>query len=618
MHDANATQLTAGGDLLTKYLNVRLAYFPSFSPDGQQLAFVSDITGVPQAWQVDVAPAEISWPDQLTFGHDRVMGVWHSPAPGERRLIYARDKGGNENAQLFLLHPETGEETLLTPGFDHAMHTFGEWSAAGDRILFSANRRAPGLFDLYVQDLVPGAPPSEAKLVWQNNQPGFIQTMSFSPDEARAIVTLTPSSFQNSIIEVDLHAGTSRVISPDQESRYDEAIYAPDGRSLYLLTDYESDFLYVARLHLDSGQIERLANDDWDAELLAMSPDGRYLAYVLNIDGVSTLRLLDLASGDRRTARIPPEPPGVIGFTDGRIIFSHDATRVAFAYMSATRTSDVYVCDVSSGDVFPVTHSSHGGLPASAFVSPELVRYPTFDSEGDGPRQIPAWYFKPPNAPKGPVPAVVIVHGGPEAQFRPYFNWFAQYLLSQGYAVLAPNVRGSTGYGKAYAHLDDVRKRMDSVADLAHAANWLAGQPEIDPDKLVVYGGSYGGFMVLSSLTTYPDLWAAGVDVVGISNFVTFLENTSEYRRAHREAEYGSLSADREFLHDISPLTHIDRIAAPLLLIHGTNDPRVPVGETRQILSALEERGVPAELLLFEDEGHGIVKLKNKQVAYPA
>jgi dipeptidyl aminopeptidase/acylaminoacyl peptidase len=251
-------------------------------------------------------------------------------------------------------------------------------------------------------------------------------------------------------------------------------------------------------------------------------------------------------------------------------------------------------------------------------VSPELVRYPTFDKEGAEERRIPAWFFKPRGAGEGPMPAVVIVHGGPESQFRPYFNWFAQYLLSQGYAVLAPNVRGSTGYGKAYGHLDDVRKRMDSVADLAYGAKWLAAQAAIDSDRLVVYGGSYGGFMVLSSLTTYPEIWAAGVDIVGISNFVTFLENTSEYRRAHREAEYGSLANDRDFLQEISPLSHVDRIEAPLLVIHGTNDPRVPVSEARQLVSALEERGVPTELLVFEDEGHGLVKLKNKQVAYPA
>ncbi|MBS1251529.1 MAG: Dipeptidyl aminopeptidase BIII [Anaerolineales bacterium] len=212
----------------------------------------------------------------------------------------------------------------------------------------------------------------------------------------------------------------------------------------------------------------------------------------------------------------------------------------------------------------------------------------------------------------------MVVHGGPESQFRPYFHFFIQYFLQNGYAVLAPNVRGSAGYGKTYSHLDNVEKRMDSVADLAHAARWLHDHPDIDGDRLVVYGGSYGGFMVLSALTAYPDLWAAGIDVVGISNFVTFLENTSDYRRAHRAAEYGSLEHDREFLESIAPINHVDEITAPLMVIHGANDPRVPLSEAEQLVEALEERGVPVAFLVFDDEGHGVVKLKNKRVLYPA
>jgi dipeptidyl aminopeptidase/acylaminoacyl peptidase len=211
-----------------------------------------------------------------------------------------------------------------------------------------------------------------------------------------------------------------------------------------------------------------------------------------------------------------------------------------------------------------------------------------------------------------------MVHGGPESQFRPGFHFLVQYFLDNGYAVFAPNVRGSSGYGKAYSHLDDVEKRMDSVADLAHAAYWLKSRPDIDGDRLAVYGGSYGGFMVLSAVTVYPDLWAAGVDIVGISNLATFLENTSDYRRGHREAEYGSLARDRAFLERIAPINHIDQITAPLIVVHGANDPRVPLSEAQQLVDALGRRGVPVEFLVFDDEGHGVVKLKNKQVAYPA
>ncbi|MCA9971908.1 MAG: S9 family peptidase, partial [Anaerolineales bacterium] len=331
------------------------------------------------------------------------------------------------------------------------------------------------------------------------------------------------------------------------------------------------------------------------------------------VDGRSRLELIDLATGTARPAPLADDA-GLVGWFDGKLAFSPDSSRLAFSYTSATRTSDIFVwaLDLNDDTVYPVTRMGHGGIPTDAFIAPELVHYPTFDG-----RQIPAWFFRPAEA-AGPAPVVVVVHGGPESQFRPYFNFLVQYLAHAGYGVLAPNVRGSTGYGRVYSDLDNVEKRMDSVADLAHAAHWLAARDDVDGRRIAVYGGSYGGFMVLSALTTYPELWAAGVDIVGISNFVTFLENTSEYRRGHRESEYGSLAADRAFLEAISPLNHVDQITAPLLVIHGANDPRVPLGEAEQLVDALRQREVPVEFLVFADEGHGLAKLKNKLVAYPA
>ncbi|HBY93998.1 MAG TPA: S9 family peptidase, partial [Chloroflexi bacterium] len=272
---------------------------------------------------------------------------------------------------------------------------------------------------------------------------------------------------------------------------------------------------------------------------------------------------------------------------------------------------NVWAVDAERGTVTRWTASSLATLPPEALVEPELVRYPSFDG-----LTIPAFYFKP-RAATGAFPVVIDIHGGPEAQRRPLFSPVTQYLVSQGYAVLAPNVRGSAGYGKSYMHLDDVYRRMDSVADIKAAYEWLIREGGAAPDKVAVYGGSYGGFMVLSALTTYPELWAAGVDIVGIANFVTFLENTSAYRRKVREAEYGSLERDRDFLQSISPLTHVDRITAPLVVIHGANDPRVPVGEAEQVVAALQERQVPVEYLCYPDEGHGFAKLENRLDAYP-
>ncbi len=596
---------------IERYLHVQQAYYPSFAADGEHIAFLSTITGAPQVWQVAHAADQTAllWPDQLTFDADRVLGVWYSPAPGDARLIYAADVGGNENAQLVVLSLDDTQETVLTAGYEQAMHTFGAWSAHGKEIVFAANRRDAARFDLLVQPL-----DGEARVVWQAEEPGFLEHMRFSPDGTRVVVSRASSSFHHDLFEIDLGTGAVRHLTPgDGDARYQDVSYAPDGGSVFVVTDRDADFLHVARLDLRTLHLEPIATPPWDVELLRCSPDGNSLAYAVNEDGVSTLHLHDLGTGTTRTAPIGDPSPGVVGWLDHALSFSPNGRRLAFSWTSATRTSDVWVWDLDADTVQAVTRSAHGGLAPDSFVSPELVRYPSFDG-----LDIPAWFYKAASDMEQPQPAIVVVHGGPESQARPFFQFFVQYCAHHGYAVLAPNVRGSTGYGTRYSHLDDVGKRMDSVADLAAAAHWLKAQPSINGDQLVVYGGSYGGFMVLAALTTNPDLWAAGVDVVGISNFVTFLERTSGYRRAHREAEYGSLESDRELLVHISPINHLDQIAAPLLVIHGANDPRVPLNEAEQLVQALQARQIPVGLLVFDDEGHGVIKLHNKRVAYPA
>jgi dipeptidyl aminopeptidase/acylaminoacyl peptidase len=653
---------------IERYLNIQITYYPAFAGDGRSLFFLSNLTGTAQAWRVALNDeAEIiPWPEQLTFGEDRLLWLMSSPAAGDDRLLVARDSGGNENAQLFLMEPDDGRETALTPGQEAAMHLPGEWSPDGRALLFAANRRDPGLYDLYRLDLDGG----EAKMVWRNDAHGQLNRASRHPKAERVAFIRAGQSAAHDLLEIDLDSGEARQLNPTGwPARFESIAYSREGRQLYVLTDLNSDFLHIARLDLASLQWEKLVMPNWDVELMALSPNGRYLAYTINVEGASRLELIDLATGLARSGPIAmnngplangtmnneqltvhhspfsvDNPPftihhspltinhySVIGWWDGTLAFSPDSQKLAFSATSPTQTSDIYIWDLdlnSTDELRQATRSSHGGIPVERFVTPQLIRYPTFDG-----RDIPAWYFPAEirdwrletesPAVQPPIsnlqsPAIIIVHGGPESQMRPYFHFLAQYLAHNGYAVLAPNVRGSTGYGNAYSHLDDVEQRMDSVTDLAHAAYWLKERPEIDGDKLVVYGASYGGFMVLAALTNYPDLWAAGVELVGISNFVTFLENTSDYRRAHRESEYGSLAHDRDFLQSISPLNHLDKITAPLMVIHGANDPRVPVSEARQLAVALESRGIPVQLLIFDDEGHGIVRLKNKLVAYPA
>jgi dipeptidyl aminopeptidase/acylaminoacyl peptidase len=347
----------------------------------------------------------------------------------------------------------------------------------------------------------------------------------------------------------------------------------------------------------------------WDIEGFTLADDGRHLAYVSNEDGISKLHVLSLPSHNE--IRLPALPIGVIG----GIAFSPDGKRLAFSLNSATSPSDVHVIDLAAATLARWTQSEVGGLAASTFVAPTLVRYPTFDKVDGKQRTIPAFYYKPSKPSKtGKYPVVINIHGGPEGQSQPTFSSNAQYLANElGVAMLVPNVRGSTGYGKTFLSLDNAAKREDSVKDIGALLDWIAKQPELDASRVGVIGGSYGGYMVLSSLMHYSDRIRAGVDVVGISHFGTFLKNTESYRRDLRRVEYGDERdpAMARVFEQISPLNHAVRITSPLFVAQGRNDPRVPWTEAEQIVKAVRGNGQPVWYLLYADEGHGFAKKGN-------
>jgi dipeptidyl aminopeptidase/acylaminoacyl peptidase len=571
-----------------RYLKIRGAWGASWSPDGDRLAFLTEITGVPQVWEVSSEAHGPSWPEQLTFYEERVSSAEYSPI--QNRLLFGMDSGGNERTQLFLL--EGGEVTDLTRAPD-AIHYSGGFSPDGERVAYTATRRNGTDFDVFAQEL-----DGEPETVWE--VPGYHTVSDWAPDGSALIVSRHHSNLNNDLYRLNLVNGEATLLTPHEgDARFSGARVTPDGRSVYLATDRDGDFMRLARLDLSTLELTYLTPDDWDVEEVELSGGGRSLLASRNVEGYSNLVLF---SGEGRRMPDVRVPEGVVGGFE----FAPDSGRLAFTLVGPTLNPDVWVLDLPEGEPRPVTRSSTAGIPRSSFRQPRPFRYPSFDG-----REIPALLYEPEGE---NAPVIVNVHGGPESQSRPTFAPVTQYLLHRGYAVLFPNVRGSTGYGKAYTHLDDVELRMDSVKDLAHAAEWLRGRGH---ERVAVMGGSYGGFMVLAALTEYPELWSAGVDIVGIANLVTFLENTGSYRRALREPEYGSLEKDREFLEAISPTHKAGNIRAPLMVIHGKNDPRVPVAEAEQIVERVRKNGGTVEYLLYEDEGHGLAKLKNRLDAYP-
>ena len=579
-----------------RYLTVRNAYGASVSPDGR-VAFLTDTTGVPQVWTVDGPEA---WPDQRTFLDERVMFVDYSPTREE--FVYGADVGGNERADLYLLDPDDGPPVDLTAHPD-TKHRWGGWAPDGDRFAFAANRRDRSSFDIFVQSRDATA----ADRVHETD--GWVDAAGWSPDGTRIAVVESRSSYDQSPSVLDPETGERTVLGEDN-ARHRGVEWGPDGEYLYCGTDRASDTLRLERLAVDgSGYDVVVDGGEWGVDGVSIHEGGR-IAYSRNVDGETELTVGLLDEGEV-VETVRPSFPSV-GVAGGAA-WSAGGDQLTLAASSRVDNTNIHVVDPETGERERWTRASTAGIPRERFRAPDLVRYRTFDG-----RAIPAWLTLPPDPTPGETPVVVEVHGGPESQRRPGFNAVTQILCSRGYAVFEPNVRGSAGYGRRYASLDDVERRMDAVADLEAAADWLADHSLVDPDRIAVMGGSYGGFMTLAALTTYPDRWAAGVDVVGIASFVTFLENTGDWRRELREAEYGSLDADRALLEQLSPLSHIDRIAAPLFVLHGENDPRVPVDEARQVVTAAREQGVQVRELVFDDEGHGFSKLENRVEAYTA
>lgn len=592
---------------VARYMEVRSAAGAEFAYDDSAVYFLSTMTGMPQVWR---QVPEMPWPQQVTFFTDRVMGVTASPT--KPQLCVEADEGGSERAQLFLMDLAGFNQRNITADPAH-IHNLGSFSEDGRYLTYSSNRRNGRDFDVYVYDI------EADKHTFVLESPHTNYAGVFHPSGASVVVSRHYTNLNNDLFLVDLKTSDTTLLTPHEgEARFEAPHFNVDGSQLYILSDRDSEFVRVAVIDVATQALRWLSDDTWDCDTLGLSADQTYLAYSRNEDGTSKLYVVDLTqftlvAGE--SASDLPVVKGLPALPDGVVVgasWNRRGRSMGLTLSSPTHAIEVWKLDVDGRRVDRVTYASISAVPVDRFVTPALVHYPSFDG-----LSIPAFYYRPQDT-TGPYPVVVYVHGGPESQSRNSFNPVVQYFVNRGYAVLVPNVRGSMGYGKSYVHLDDVRKRMDSVADLAKCVDWLVREGNAKADAIAVMGGSYGGFMVLAAVTHYPELWAAGVDIVGIANLRTFMDNTSAYRRHLRESEYGTVAADGTFFDEISPIHHVDRITAPMMVIHGANDPRVPIGEAEQIVHALQARSHPVTYLRFEDEGHGVVKLGNRIEAYGA
>ncbi len=510
--------------------------------------------------------------------------------------------GGGEFFQLYRYDLGTAAITLLTDG--KSRNTGGAWSTAGDRTAYSSTRRNGKDTDLYVMN---PADPRTDRLLAQVDGGGW-DALGWSPDDKALVVGQYLSINESYLWLFDVASGERKLVTPRGEGEpvaYFAARFAPDGKSLFAVTDRDSEWRRLARIDLATGRHTCLTSHvSWDVQGFELSPDGRTIAFETNEDGASVLRLLDVASG-----REKPGPKLPLGVLSG-LEWHPDGQVLGFTLSSARSPADAYSFAPATGKLLRWTESETGGLNAAAFSEPELVRWKSFDG-----RTISGFLYKPPASFTGKRPLIVEVHGGPESQARPAFQGRTNFWLNElGVARLLPNVRGSAGFGKTFLKLDNGLLREDSVKDIGTLLDWVETRPDLDAERVMVTGGSYGGFMTLSSATHFDDRLRCSVSVVGVSNYVTFLERTEAYRRDLRRVEYGDERDPRmrEYLERIAPVNNVQKITKPLFLVQGRNDPRVPWTESEQMVAALKKEGRPVWYLLAKDEGHGFAKRPNQ------
>lgn len=586
-----------------QYQNVRSAGFVAWHPSDKGV-LVS--TRFAETSQLHYVGAPSSYRKQLTFFREPINGAWYSSDKERKGFVFSMDTGGGEFFQLYWFDENTGQHTLLTDG--KSRYESFSWSNKGDRAAFVSTKRNGRDFDVY---LMEGSDLKTTKLVKETN--GQWNVVSWSKDDKNLLLRNFISANESYMFTLDVTSGELKEINPTQKTKkisYGDSIFSSDGKGIYYTSDEEGEFLKLTYYDLATGKKQQLLpNLNWNVENIELSPDGQLLAYTVNEAGISKLYLAP--TNNLNASQNVLLERGVIG----GLKFDQDGSRLGISLSSPKTPGDVFSLDIKSNKVTRWTFSEVGGLNTENFVEPELVEFPSFDNINGKSRMIPSFYYKPKNV-EGKLPVIINIHGGPEAQSRPSFNSNVAYWVNElGAAVLVPNVRGSSGYGKTYLELDNGFKREDSVKDIGKLLDWIASRPELDASRVAVIGGSYGGYMSLACMTNFNDRLKCAVDIVGISNFVTFLESTQEYRRDLRRPEYGDERDPkmREFLLKISPTNNARKITKPLFVVQGKNDPRVPLSEAEQMVETVKNNGSVVWYLLAKDEGHGFRKKNNQE-----
>jgi dipeptidyl aminopeptidase/acylaminoacyl peptidase len=592
---------TSIAEAAAPYTDARPATLTSWHPTRREVLISTRFGNTNQAHLVKFPGGART---QVTFYGDTVSNASFEPTKGEF-LVFSKGAGGNEFFQLYRTDLATGTVTLLTDGASR--NSAARWSPSGRSIAYTSTRRTKADTDLYVMNPLD---PKTDRLLAQNKGGGW-EIMDWSPDEKKLLVLEEISINESYLWLFDVASGERTALTPPEAGAkgkvsYGTARFARDGRGIYVTTDKDSEFLWLGYLDLATRKLSPVIEGErnWDVDDIALSKDGRLLAFTTNESGVSVVRILEIKSMREVTGPKLPDYGVVSGLR-----WSPDGSELGFSFSSARSPSDVYSYNVASGKLDRWTEGETGGLNTKYFSEPELIRWTSFDR-----REISGFLYLPPDKFKGKRPVIINIHGGPESQFRPGFIARNNYYLNEmGCAVIFPNVRGSAGFGKTFLTLDNGRLRENSYRDIGTLLDWIKNQPQLDASRIMVTGGSYGGHMTLVTATFYPERVRCAVSVVGISNLVTFLKNTESYRRDLRRAEYGDERDPEmaEYLEKIAPMNHADKIRAPMFIVQGRNDPRVPYSEAEQMVGTLKSTSTPVWYLLAKDEGHGFQKKAN-------